>query len=208
MTNSELLPDRANRLIGQIVSMLDETRVSQRIDGPIDAASEQFQSPADMPRSRQHFNSLIAAFVTHIYRHGLACPRQLSPSQARDEALALLEQGYEGRPGKRYEAALLDATQAGMPMVLASLAQIIKNRERQEYARWVFARMLDPIGWDLRCAIARTLMAEWVELVPPPSLVGRLTPEEMAGEIPQLLEDAMESERLGLGPAIPKVNPK
>ncbi|MGA2500594.1 MAG: hypothetical protein ABSH20_22875 [Tepidisphaeraceae bacterium] len=208
MTPSESLQNRAARLIAQIVAMLDETYMSRLIDGPLDAAGEQFRCPADTARSHRHFNRLLAAFVMHLYRHGLACPRRLSAAQAREQALALLEQGYEGRPGKRYEAALLDAAQGGMPMVLLQLTQIIKNRQRQEYVRWVFARLLDPIDWDLRCAVARILMSAWVGLVPPPALVGGLTPEEMADQIPELLEVALESDRLGLGSAIPRVNLK
>jgi len=208
MASSELLQKRADRIIQQIVAMLDETHVSRLIDEPIDAAWEQFQCPADTPRSHRHFNSLLAAFVMHIYRRGLACPRRLSQAQARDEALALLEQGYEGGPGKRYEAAMLDASLGGMPVVLTHLAQIIKDRQRQEYVRWVFTRQIDPIDWDLRCAVVRTLMSTWVDLVPPPPMIGCLTPEEMADEIPQLLDIAMESDGLGLGSAIPRVNLK
>jgi hypothetical protein len=181
MTSSETLRRKAEQLIDTLYPELSEARLAADVDRPIDAAVLRFRFCWPRPFSPERFQRVTAAFVAHVYRRGLACPQQLDPRQARDEAMAILERDYRDEDGTGYEAALLLAAHSddGMDQVLIRIAESIKVRCRNACITGAYARHLPPFDDQLRCAVASILLsrcrrymgADWlpapVELLPP-----------------------------------------
>ena len=143
------LRKRAEDVIRTMAAYLDERYVVAHIDEPIDRAVARFSADDARPFSHQRFHEVVAQFVTHLYAHGLPCPRTLSELQAHDEAVILLEQAYEGKYENGYDGAVLDAKLThpyGWDVVFAALAEFAKVRWRGMHDRWVFARFLPGIG--------------------------------------------------------------
>lgn len=187
----------AAQIIERITALLDETHLAQTIDEPIDAAAEAHCCRVETPDSHRQFHDIISEFVLHIHKHAQSCPRKLTRSQARDEAIALLEQAYEGTHANGYHAALLDATdtsQGGMEVVLSRITDIIKSRLRQNHRRWVFAHCIDPGDWRAKCDIAAILLDRCSLLSP--ARRGQYYPEQFVDHIPDLLDAVLSAQQL------------
>ena len=188
MTCSDATRDRAFEILRRVTTLLDEDIITQRVDEPIDKILEGFGSVDDWAWSLQGFHRTIAEFVRHLYEKAIPCMRELSLAQAHDEAIALLEQGYRQMGGSGYDNAVLDAadpSQSGLRVVLAAIAEGLKEHERETYLRWVLARHIDPADWHTKCAIAGILIERCREWMSPE--LCRLSPEQLADSIPELL---------------------
>ncbi len=188
MTCSDAAHNRAFEIVRRVTALLNEDVIAQLVDEPIDAVLEEFGSVDDWAWSLQGFHRTIAEFVRHLYERAIPCRRKLSLAQAHDEAIALLEQGYRQMGGNGYDNAVLDAadpSQSGLLVVLAAIAEGLKEHERETHLRWVLARHIDPADWRTKCAIAAILTGRCREWVPPE--LCRLSSEQLADSIPALL---------------------
>ena len=188
MTSSDATRERAATLIAQMVTLLDEGRMVQEIDEPIDDAVKKFGSDGESPHSREEFHRALSSFALCILETASSCPRRVSLSQAHDEAVAWLEEGYQGTYGNGFDEALADATdpsQAGIPLVLVRMAEWLKQRQRRMYVGCVAARHIDPADWRTRCAMAEVLLERCREFLPPG--VQSCPPEQLADDVCDLL---------------------
>jgi len=178
---------RATEILETVRALLGEERMEGLFDDPIDRAFEAFGCPDDLEYSHAVFLKTVADFVRYMYEHGLPGRRRLSGSQARDEAVALLLQVYQIPDDDGYAAAVDAAAphHAGVPTVLATLAEALKLRERQAYERWVVVRYIDAADWDTRCAMAAALLERLRDYLPPELL--RCPPEQLANGVFKLL---------------------
>ena len=161
MMNSESDFD-AEKLIGNVLDLLNEARMQQEIDELLDMARRSFCLKESGPVSHSAFNHLIAGFVQHVYRNGLRLPRHFSGQEALGDAIFLLDRYYQrehikgGEHITGYEAALIDfkgGDREGLELVLSQLAESIKTVERGKYSQWVFTTNIDHLDWRLRCLI-------------------------------------------------------
>lgn len=140
---------------------LDGARIAAIIDEPVDRAAQSFARPDQGPLDHLHFLATVSQYVQHIYREAFPGGRQLTPEQARDEALDLLERGYEGRKGRGYEEALADASEAsemGPLRVLLQVAELIKALTRQRHIRRIQSEQITRSDFGMRCAVAQVLL--------------------------------------------------
>lgn len=161
MTRSKRPGGRARQLLDRLSSLLDEDRMARLIDAPIDHVVREYGFPEETPFSADLFHRTLADFLRLVYERGMRLRRRLTVSQARDEAVCLLDQAYEGTHSRGYDAAVLDAAdpmQSGTRLVLTRLADGLKARERMRYLRWVATRHIDPADWQIKCAMAEILL--------------------------------------------------
>ena len=195
MTCSDPVHSRATRILDRLIDLLDEERLTHLIDEPIDQALEDFRFPDAAEYSQELFHRTFAGFLQQLYGKALQPGRRISTSAALDEAISILEHDYRGMQASGYYGALLDAadpSQGGIQLVLARLAELVKNRRRQIYVRWVAARYIDPADWHTKCALAAMLIRQcqgWMPLE-----LKRCPAEELADFIPELLQLHMGTE--------------
>ena len=200
MTSSEETRERAAAIISQMAALLDEGRMVREIDEPIDEAVRTFGSRGGLAHSHQEFHKAARDFTQFILEAALSCPRRVSLSQAHAEAVAWLEEGYQGTYTNGFDGALVDATdpsQAGIPLVLMRLAAWLKHRQRRMHVRWVAVRHIDPADWRTRCAMAEVLLERCREWLPP--WMQSCPPEQFADNVCDLLlMDLSTNRQLGL----------
>jgi len=185
---------RALEVIGSLVALLDEGHIARQIDEPVDRALEGFPFPEDLAYSHSTFHKVIADFVRYLWEKGLPCARKLSESQARDEAVAILEQAYGGEGFTGYDEAVVlaaDASLPGLQAAVGKIAELVKARLRQMYGRWVLVRHLLPIDWSVRCAMAAILMERCRDWLPP--ALRQMSPAQLADDVLLLLQIDMTS---------------
>jgi len=198
MTSSEPACREANFTIARITALLDESLLAQVIDEPIDRAVETFSSGVETPESHLQMHDVITDFVLHMHLQTAPSGRGFSRERVRDEAVALVKQGYLEAASAAYDEALRDAfdeSQDGMRIVIARIAEATKRRRRQQHTRWVYARHIDPLDWESKCRIAELLLDRVAPLLPPPPKGYEYRPEELVDNISDLMARTLEAER-------------
>ena len=195
MTNSSESAQEASEILKQIIEDLDEVRLKVKIDEPVDKALVAVSGSLPEERSLRNFHRVISHFVRRVYEQGLELSKQLSCAQALSEAIAILEQGYDGLHGEGYEEALLDATNPemdGFEYVVSRMAEIIKERKRAEYTKWIFWRRVGSCDWKMRCELAELLVDRSGSFLPPD--LSRCPPAQLADQIPSLIKIEMAAD--------------
>ena len=188
MTCSDPAYRHAAQTIAQLEALLDEERIARQIDEPIDRATAEFSAADNSEYSWDEFLRVTGQFVQHLYEKALPCVRRLSLSQARAEAIALLEPAYQGTYADGYYGALLDAAdprQPGLHLVLARMAELVKTRQRQTYVRYEVARHIGQADWHTKCALAAVLIERCRQWMPPE--FRRFPPEQVVDYVAELL---------------------
>jgi hypothetical protein len=187
MTNSECEPF-AEKVLEDIMELLDEERISREVDTPIDQAVQTFRLRIKKPLSHGGFNRVIDEFVRHLYRTGLRLPRELTHGEALTEAVYLLENTYRGVYTSGYEGALLDArdgTLEGVESVLSRLGESIKVIEREKYTRWALIAHVERLDWSTRYRLVLAYLKRYNELLP--QKFRELDPARLVDYIPDLV---------------------
>jgi len=188
MTNSKNRRE-AEAIIKRVFELIDEEYLHHRIDEAIEEAAKNFNYNETATVRHQTFLQLTGDFVRHIYEHGFRLRQITSVSQARAEALAILESGYESLEARGYEAAILDASNPklnGLEYVLGQMTEFITFRARHRHIRWVYSSRIDPSDWPIKCLIVEILLERWGPFLP--STVLTCTTAQLANSLPELLE--------------------
>jgi hypothetical protein len=178
-----------------MAALLDEDRMTREIDEPVDDALAEFERRGELVYSHRELHRAVGAFMQAIFESALPCPRKVSLSQAHDEAVALLEEGYRAVDGSGFDGAVKDAadpSQQGILLVLARLAEWIKRRERRMYVKCVTARHIDPSDWHTKCAMAEILLGRCRKYLPPQ--MQSWPPEQLADSIYELLRIDLDTD--------------
>lgn len=186
MMNTDI-EKRARETIELITVELDQDLIKSKFDEPISRVGREFQYEAKQHIDHKTFHRIIADFVQEIYEKGLKAPLMLGDPLA--EAISLLENHYQSATyGAGYAAAILDTDDAdagGIETVLTSLAELVKDIERQKYTNSVFAYHLPGCDWDLLCEIARILLQDYRPFMP--ERLGKCVPAQLVEQIPSII---------------------
>ena len=96
-------------------------------------------------------------------------PQLLTPEQSLQEAIHILQNGYQSSTVKGYDAALLDATNPahdGIPLVLQRMTESIKSMEKQKYIQGIITTHIHQTDWRTRCQMARFLLKKDEQYLP------------------------------------------
>ncbi len=199
------LRHRAVQVLQQILGMLSDQLIAQRIDAPIDQALSRFRFVWEEPFSPASFHRVLGEFLAEVRAERKA--GAMKASLLADEAVAMLTMGYQGTYASGYDGAVLDVAHLGsfgingIDAVLVNFAGILKAVRRQQYVEWVYARCLDPFDCPLKCEVAACI----VELFDYSEPEGQADPADLAEDIPHLLDTlrndknivgALQSDRL------------
>jgi len=168
--DSDSLRESAFQTLERLADLLNGEKTTERIDEPIDRAFHEYVIPSDFEFSHERFHEVTGDFIKFLHEKAPLPGGKLTLTQAHDEAIAFLDQSYQGTHKDGYHGAMLDASdprQPGIVLVLQRLVELIKAWQRRKYIRWVVSRHIDPADWRLKCAIAELLITRNRDLLPP-----------------------------------------
>ena len=163
--------EQASSILDEVLGLLDETVLEERIYAPIDRALIGFRirNVTEEPINEHRFIDIVTQFMVHMYKRGVPLSRTLSLAQARAEAIDLLERHYQGLHANGYAHALLDARrlgEEGTELVLADMAAAMKAIHQERYLDWVVARHIAPLNWQTKRDLVRALLERWRTFLP------------------------------------------
>jgi hypothetical protein len=175
-----------------ILQLIDDEHLFQRIDEPIEKAFSSFKRNLDPKVTSANFLPIVGRLVQHIFRYGLTPSQTLSEFQACVETLSLLEQGYDGG----YYAAFLDAIDwhyDGLETVLCEVVGFITTQARERYRRWICSSRIVPLDWSTKCQLAEILLKRLRSSLPVP--FSNCPPSQLAAFLPELIEAVQSTNR-------------
>jgi hypothetical protein len=185
------LREHAREVIDQITVALDCDLIKRKFDEPIGRVLEGFGYEAMDPIDHSVFHTIIADFVGQIYDRALKASLALTDPLAK--AIFLLDHHYQSAQyGAGYIAARLDAdhtTGGDMHIVLSSLAESIKDIEKQKYINGVFISHLPCNEWYLQCEIARILLQDYGVFMT--EQLRQCVPAQLVGQLPAIMHNCL-----------------
>ena len=189
MIPSETANRRAEEVLEVLRNRLAETTLIALIDDPIDAAVQGFRSSDTPIASQTEFLDQLAGFLRYVDASAFPTARQLTPAQARTEAVGLLEQRFPGG----YRAALWETKHPlgyGLAGIVAELAALLKTKLRRSHAQWVFTSVVGDLDWRTRCQVAALILQHWSDRKPPE--LSAASAEQYADHLPLLVQRDLE----------------
>jgi len=189
-------PQTPKTLVDDLLSQLDEEKIQEMIDTPIEEACNEF--PFNLVESMTHgaFLQIIGEFVSHIYSR-VPIPWPFPSNDARAEAIMLLERYDERTSANGYEAAYLNAfnqSQGAIALVLRHMADAIKTSQRSKYIHYLFSSHIALREWRIKVEIATYLQEHWQEYLPQQIL--DCPPEVLANDLPDFIQTYLYAETM------------
>jgi len=188
-SESNVSEQRATEILEQLRRLLGDETLVALIDDPIDAAVQGLQKSDAPIETQAEFLDVVAGFLQHVYARAFPTGKQLAHTQARAEAIDLLERGFPSG----YRAALWETNHPlgyGRTGVMEELARLLKTRLRRAHAQWVFASIVGQLDWPMRCRVAALILQNWGDRRPP-ELAGA-SAEQYADHLPLLVQRDLE----------------
>jgi len=181
MTPSETRYE-AGEALEVILQLLDESHFRRVIDLPIDQAAASYPSSDFDPRcsSLTAFVDCVSGLVAHLCRSALSPPKILTGSQAREEAIHLLDTFYDGRGERGYETAYvdcLDAGRIGMEMLFLHIAGTMKSSQRRRYVQWIFTTRIRSQSWRFKRNLVAACINQYGGMLP--ETIRKCSPERL-----------------------------
>jgi len=199
MTNSKG-KHKAQQMIKNILEITDEEYLYQNIHRPIEETFEKFEFDREIPLSHEQFIHTVSELLRQIYRYSFSPQQIMTASQARAEALAILEEGYQSYQNARdhgYDAAFSDASDTqdnGLEFVLSQLVELIITRARYRHIEWIYATRLEMIDWQTKCLMAEIMLDRWKPFLPQSIL--SCSPSQLADYLSDLIDVILSSDRI------------
>ena len=161
--------NNADAILDTLLSELDGLNLSQEITLPIDESLACYPMESVLLNSTEEFLDAITALYLHIQHHSGHMTGPPDPKAAETEALTMVEKAFHGKGG--WKAALLEAMHptlcGGLRYVSHVVVEFLKSQRVQERITMLFAEAFDPLDWDSRVALTKSLLSRLSSHLPP-----------------------------------------
>jgi len=195
MISSREQVQKAQKILTEILDLLDEDRLSRKIDEPIETIVRDFLKEPLGPFSLSVFHQVISEFVQQVHERGVLFRQRLPPEESCAEAISIIKNSYQNPHTVGYKAALLDAKNEGLDglqLVVTHMAEAIKAGERGKYTQWVLESRLIPLDWETKFQITQLLLNRLRPFLPPYLL--RRSPSLLVEILPSLIQMELTTE--------------
>jgi hypothetical protein len=167
-----------------ILTEIDAGTLATKIGKPIDAARACYRMEAITVDSAEEFSDAITALFLHLLRHTRAVVSIVNEHAIAGGALALLGRAFARRGGENAaRAEARDGFHGGLRLVLDLMTDQYKFEEQAKHVSQVFDQALDPLDWNAKVALVKTLLQR----------IGPLLPADLQAEPPERFAKNMQA---------------
>lgn len=186
MTTSEGEPENAalGRL-EQILGLLTEEALAQKIAIPIDTARACYALPRNTAQAEQEFLEILGSYYLHLTRHAQFAIEAEDPVAAKAAAIALAERVFDREGGLKGALTLAKTgSRGGLRVALDRLTDYFKGLEREKYLNLVAKECYEALPYNERTALTSAFIQRLAPLAP--GIVGT-QPDQYVNHFPELL---------------------
>ena len=169
------LSDSECTVFNTVVSLINEQALAKKFSA-IDSARASFFLESLRVKSYEELINILQAYHIHMQRYTGFSPEKPDMSEARCEAIKLLESTFRDKGGDK--AAFVrarDCTQGGIRSILDMVTEHYKAQKQDAYINRVFKDAIADMDWGERVKCIRAVIKE----------VGRFLPEELKNQPPE-----------------------
>ncbi len=169
------LSDSECTVFNTVVSLINEQALARKFSA-IDSARGCFILESLKVKSYEELINILQAYYIHTQRYTGSSPEKPDMSEARSEAIKLLENTFRDKGGDK--AAFVqarDCTQGGIRSILDMITEQYKAQKQDAYINRVFKDAIADMDWQERVKCIRAVIKE----------VGRFLPEDLKNQPPE-----------------------
>jgi hypothetical protein len=169
------LSDSECMVFNTVVSLINEQALAKKFSA-IDSARACFFLESLKVKSYEELINILQAYYIHMQRYTGSSPEKPDMSEARCEAIKLLESTFRDKGGDK--AAFVrarDCTQGGIRSIIDMITEQYKAQKQSAYINRVFKDAIADMDWQERVKCIRAVIKE----------VGRFLPEELKNQPPE-----------------------
>jgi hypothetical protein len=169
------LSDSECTVFNTIVSLINEQALAKKFRA-IDLARACFFLESLKVKSYEELINILQAYYIHMQRYTGSSREKPDMSEARCEAIKLLESTFRDKGG--YKAAFVharDCTQGGIRSIIDMITEQYKAQKQDAYINRVFKDAIADMEWEERVKCTKAVIKE----------VGRFLPDELKNQPPE-----------------------
>jgi hypothetical protein len=169
------LSDSECTVFNTVVSLINEQALARKFSA-IDLARGCFFLESLKIKSYEELINILQAYYIHMQRYTGSSPEKPDVSEARSEAIKLLESTFRDKGGDK--AAFVqarDCTRGGIRSILDMMTEQYKAQKQDAYINRVFKDAIADMDWQERVKCIKAVIKE----------VGRFLPEELKNQPPE-----------------------
>lgn len=184
--------DLSKSLLAHLLAELSAEKIAKEVLLPIDTARASYIVNRVTVTNFDEFLDCITAFYAHILRHRGHLASLIDPGRVGPEALDLLRRTFASAGEERgaYSEAI-DGAHGGLRSVFDEMTQRLKEEERLKHIRMVLKTAMDPLDFDGRTALIKSLMSHLGPALP--AEIQNQPAERFASEYETIIEAYAQS---------------
>ena len=169
------LSDSECTVFNTVVSLINEQALAKKFSA-IDSARACFILESLKVKSYEELINTLQVYYIHMQRYTGSSPEKPDMSEARSEAIKLLESTFRDKGGgKAAFVQARDCTQGGIRSIIDMITERYKAQKQDAYINRVFKDAIADMDWEERVKCIRAVIKE----------VGRFLPEELKNQPPE-----------------------
>jgi len=173
--------------LNEILYLLDEDVIYEKIDAPIDEILREFYYPATKIITQKEFISMISGFLKELKNQGILLTMELDEFS---EVFWFLEKHYSSDRSHGYERALNDVLtygSNGIEMILEDTTESLKKEQRENFTNWIFDTKIIFLEWNAKLKLIEEFRKQYGILFSP--ALSNMSKEQQIPFLKELLSD-------------------
>ncbi|MHC4503439.1 MAG: hypothetical protein ACYTFI_09050 [Planctomycetota bacterium] len=178
------------KALDAIMAVLDPRAMAEKIDRPHDDALFAYRGPAGVPKDFGEFRERLRNYYEYHYKATIGKNYDAPVEITMGAAVDAVESTFGNRGG--VEGAFANAvigTDHGMHGSREAIAHFLKETHRKYYVRWVIDTYIDPLDFDQKVAVVRSLLKRYAS---PGDTFVQKKPEELAVDYKALIVELVK----------------
>ena len=178
-----------SNVLNPILELLDPRALAGKIDRPHDDALYSYRGPQGIPSSFQEFRDWLRQYYEYHYDTAIGAGYRPPEEVSAGSAMQAVESAFGNRGGIEgaFQTAVIGMEQ-GLHSSFVAIATFLRETHRKWYMRWVIDTYIDPLDFDKKVALVRSLQKTY----PVPDGYAGKRPEELTSNHYALVMDLVQ----------------
>ncbi|MBK8945381.1 MAG: hypothetical protein IPM32_08940 [Ignavibacteriae bacterium] len=140
----------------EILQLLDEDLIKQKIDKPIDEIFNQVYSITEQVNSQRKLKRIIYFLIRKLKKNKII----LTTNSQYSDLVWFLNQYYSLDGSLGYERAIFDINnykKEGIFLILETTSESLKKEEKEKYLQWIYTTKIEQTNWESKLIIVEQI---------------------------------------------------
>lgn len=140
----------------EILQLLDEETIQEKIDKPIDEIFNQVYLLNEQINSQRKLKSIIYFLIWKLKKNKII----LTTSNKYTDLVWFLNQYYSADGSQGYERAIFDIMiykKEGILLILETTSESLKKEQKEKYLQWIYTSKIEHTNWESKLKIVEQI---------------------------------------------------